>query len=247
MKLRFFTLLAAACFSAGLAGDAYGQNDLLGDLNCDGLINGAEIPFLIEALQTGSNDPAADYNQDGVVNFSDITPFTNLTEFELGDGNFDGTVSFADIPSFQAALQTYNRQHDFDGDGDVDGIDSNRFLMALAGTAPLSIIGDLNGDDLVNSADIGPFIAELQSGGSNTFADINQDGVVNFSDIGPFTDLLQLPLGDGNGDGIVNGVDISMFINTLSAGVYNRRFDMNGDGIVSFLDISGLSEVAAKY
>ena len=56
---------------------------------------------------------------------------------------------------------------------------------------PQVILGDVNGDLVVNFLDIGPFIQVLLS---NTFmeaADIDQNGVVNFLDIGPFITILQ--------------------------------------------------------
>ena len=52
------------------------------------------------------------------------------------------------------------------------------------------IIGDVNGDGLVNFFDLSPFITLLQTGGFQCEADINQDGVVNFFDISPFIAVL---------------------------------------------------------
>ncbi|MEC8320753.1 MAG: hypothetical protein VX012_05040, partial [Planctomycetota bacterium] len=44
--------------------------DLLGDLNGDCQINGADLGGLLAAW--GSDDPAADINDDGVVNGGDL-------------------------------------------------------------------------------------------------------------------------------------------------------------------------------
>lgn len=52
------------------------------------------------------------------------------------------------------------------------------------------LLGDVNGDGVVNLLDIAPFVNLISSGGFLPAADINGDGVVNLLDIGPFVDLL---------------------------------------------------------
>ena len=52
------------------------------------------------------------------------------------------------------------------------------------------ILGDVNGDGLVNLLDVEPFVDLISSGGFNAAADINMDGVVNLLDVGPFIELL---------------------------------------------------------
>ena len=52
------------------------------------------------------------------------------------------------------------------------------------------ILGDLNGDGLVNLLDVAPFVAAISSGTYIPEADINQDGQVNLLDVDPFIDLL---------------------------------------------------------
>ena len=56
----------------------------------------------------------------------------------------------------------------------------------------LTIVGDVNGDQVVNFLDISPFIALLSSGDFQDEADINQDESVNFLDISPFIILLTM-------------------------------------------------------
>ena len=48
---------------------------LLGDLNLDGVITGADIQPFIWVLLTGNFQPEADMNQDGVITGADIQPF----------------------------------------------------------------------------------------------------------------------------------------------------------------------------
>ena len=71
-------------------------------------------------LISGVFDPLADLNQDGFVNFSDIGPIQDLCDLSLGDGNGDGEVNSFDINGFLDALNSYDRQYDFNGDGVVD-------------------------------------------------------------------------------------------------------------------------------
>ena len=52
------------------------------------------------------------------------------------------------------------------------------------------LLGDVNGDGIVNLLDIAPFVNLISSGGFLPAADINGDGSVNLLDIGPFVDLL---------------------------------------------------------
>ena len=52
------------------------------------------------------------------------------------------------------------------------------------------LLGDINGDGVVNFLDITPFIALITTGEDQAEADINGDGNVNFLDITPFIALL---------------------------------------------------------
>ena len=55
-----------------------------------------------------------------------------------------------------------------------------------------TIVGDVNGDQLVNFLDIAPFIAILSGGDPQDEADIDRNGTVNFLDISPFIMLLTM-------------------------------------------------------
>ena len=52
------------------------------------------------------------------------------------------------------------------------------------------LLGDVNGDGLVNLLDVSPFVAAIVNGSFIAEADINGDGVVNLLDVAPFVDLL---------------------------------------------------------
>ena len=63
-------------------------------------------------------------------------------------------------------------------------------IGAVEFTTPAFVLGDVNGDGVVDFSDIPSFIAVLQEGNFLDAADINGDGVVDFSDISFFIDLL---------------------------------------------------------
>ncbi len=71
--------------------------------------------------------------------------------------------------------------------------DSEDFTMVFSNVECLS--GDVNGDGLVNSFDIDPFVLVLTDPAAGTAeqrcaADANRDGVINVFDIDPFVELL---------------------------------------------------------
>ena len=58
---------------------------------------------------------------------------------------------------------------------------------------PPTLLGDINLDDVVDFADVPPFIAIVSAGGFQPEADINLDGEVGFADISPFIAILSGP------------------------------------------------------
>ena len=67
--------------------------------------------------------------------------------------------------------------------------DNNGNVMVFDLTVPI-LLGDINGDGVVNLLDVSPFIDVINSGVFNANADMNQDGVVNLLDVSPFVDAL---------------------------------------------------------
>lgn len=55
---------------------------------------------------------------------------------------------------------------------------------------PLVVVGDVDGNGLINLLDVAPFVAVLSSGVYQDEADINRDGAVNLLDVNPFVSLL---------------------------------------------------------
>ena len=59
-----------------------------------------------------------------------------------------------------------------------------------ATVGPTFVLGDVNGDGIVNFLDISPFIGVLTAGDFQNEADINRDSSVSFLDISPFIGVL---------------------------------------------------------
>ena len=51
---------------------------ILGDINCDGVINLLDVVPFVEILSTGTSNAKADINQDSVVDLLDVDPFVQL-------------------------------------------------------------------------------------------------------------------------------------------------------------------------
>lgn len=56
----------------------FGEKVLLGDVNCDGVINLLDVSPFVELISSGGFSDKADINLDGEVNLQDIGPFIDL-------------------------------------------------------------------------------------------------------------------------------------------------------------------------
>lgn len=119
----------------------------------------------------------ADFNGDGHVNGDDLDAFDAIVATRDGgprdaDQTVNGEVR---VPSFAAGFSVF----DLDGDGLINSLDRVKLL-------PPPMIGDANGDCVVNFADLTMILTNwgtVVPGGSPPAGDANADGVVNFSDI----------------------------------------------------------------
>ena len=62
--------------------------------------------------------------------------------------------------------------------------------LVVSYTDPNFLLGDVNGDGVVNLLDVAPFVDILVGGGFACEADLNQDGLIDLLDVAPFIDLL---------------------------------------------------------
>ncbi len=79
-RLTFISTSASGTASGGILLDAInvGQMVLVGDVNCDGVINLLDVAPFVELLSAGGFSKKADINQDGVLNLLDVGPFVAL-------------------------------------------------------------------------------------------------------------------------------------------------------------------------
>jgi hypothetical protein len=133
------------------------------------------------------------------------------------------------------------------------------FICAAPALAQLcEIPGDTNCDEVVNCADVDPFVLALTDPDEYelqfpdcpiTNADVNGDGYITFADIDPFTAMLELrPIkGDMNCDGCITFADIDPFVLALTDPcLYKQTYpgcpitngDINGDGNIDSFDIN---------
>ena len=55
-----------------------GEEVLVGDVNCDGVINLLDVAPFKDLINSGGFDPKADTNGDGSINLLDVSPFIEL-------------------------------------------------------------------------------------------------------------------------------------------------------------------------
>ena len=75
-------------------------------------------------------------------------------------------------------------------DGTTSGADSVVMDDFIFGEPIPVVLGDVNGDGVVNLLDVAPFVDQIVWNAFDIAADINQDGVVDLLDVEPFIDLL---------------------------------------------------------
>lgn len=101
------------------------------------------------------------------------------------------------------------------------------------------VVGDLNGDKLVDNDDIELLYDAVEQQIMASHFDINEDGEVNFDDAGYLvTHLLGTQFGDTNLDGDVDFSDFITFANNFDRPGHWQDGDFDGSGTVAFADFN---------
>ncbi len=120
--------------------------------------------------------------------FNLLNPETTSAQFSIPWFTIDGGGGTSSGGGF--TLQGTIGQHDAGATMTGGSFSFTGGYWAGAGNDGGIILGDVNGDGVVNLLDVAPFVNAVTTGTFIPEADINGDGVVNLLDIAPFVDLL---------------------------------------------------------
>jgi hypothetical protein len=221
-------------------GATFGRR-LLGDVNGDNIVN---IEDVSEVLAAFGRNGAADMNGDGVVGNFEVRVVNarfGMTAGQQIPGDVDGNfiVDDYDVRLIRAAGGTTLAQFDVDGNGKVDGRDSEIASDNFATIAGDALVADVNGDWVVNDSDLG--LVDATWGSEYAQADLNGNGLVGSGDLSMLLGAWgnthgQALLGDVDGNCKVNSADLELI--RTAWGVDFAPADLNADGNVNIRDLS---------
>ena len=142
-------------------------------------------PDWFRAIITGFDQPMAQGNPTGSVTFY-------LADFRFTDNSLDFIVDsweLVDLTDLNAA-RSIGITFESSDVGDFGINTPTYFVMDELALIPDVMVGDVNGDGVIDLLDIGPFVQLLTDGEFQIEADINQDGIVDLLDVGPFVEML---------------------------------------------------------
>ena len=243
MSHSFLSALALGTLGLAIAQSAAAAPDfpLFGDLNDDCIVDKSDIYQVYNDL--GETSGETDINNDGIVDVYDYylvygSQTTTCGRRLMGDVNGSGVVDNGDLLSVLSAFGSngYNA-NDINADMTVDQVDVDMIIAQMGATLGRRVLGDVNGDYIVNTLDI---LEALSQYGTDTgSADIDQNGSVGSFDIKAIrtqmgeTACSQLA-GDANGDKVVNVYDL--IVTYVAIGSTQTQFDCNKDGAVTTAD-----------
>ncbi|MFK7784225.1 MAG: GC-type dockerin domain-anchored protein [Crocinitomicaceae bacterium] len=139
--------------------------------------------------------------------------------------------------------------------GVVDQADVTTFqglFGASCATIPTDCPADYNGDGIITSADLTPFLADYALGPNCVQCDLNGDGNVNQNDVTLFQGLFGTScnnptpptcVGDYDGDGVITSSDLTLFLADYALGQNCVQCDINGDGIINNNDANAFKAI----
>ena len=245
MLLIRTTAAVTVAFALSQTAQANPDYPLFGDINGDCIVDKYDIKQIyLQASGAKVRLPYdTDLNNDGITDAFDhylAIGASNSTcgRRLIGDVNGDGIVNTGDTLDVLGGYGTggYNAL-DINGDLSVDDIDLDMVHAQLGHTMGRRVLGDVNGDYIVNNSDVLETLTLI--GNATNAADLNRDGVVNSLDLNALqtqsgeTACSQLA-GDTNGDKKVDVYDLITVYVAIGSSL--TQFDCNQDGVVSELD-----------
>jgi hypothetical protein len=125
---------------------------------------------------------------------------------------------------------------------------NSSFTWLSAGASPGStefvadLMGDLNGDQLVNARDVDSLLDAVTSANNLSHYDFDANGEVDSSDVAVFLASIGSLMGDANLDGVVNAADLNLVgINWRASHCASwSGGDFSGDGAVTAVDLNAI-------
>jgi hypothetical protein len=164
-------LVDPAAYAAG-----YNCDIIRGDMNDDGLVNVGDLGLFLDALLWSCGALKGDVNCDRVVDGLDIRLFVMVAlgqdlipeHFEAADLDNNGVIDTGDLLLFIDMLVPSSGilNGDVNGDGVVDGLDIQFFVMVAIGQdldPDHGRAADFDGNGIVDEADVYPFILALMN------------------------------------------------------------------------------------
>ena len=151
-----------------------------------------QAPILNEFGRSNLRGTVAYARQGGVVNSATSQFFFNIQDNVGLDTVDEGFTVFGEVVSGMVLVDAINNApiENFGGAFGEVPFPGELIVIESVTVSPTFVLGDVNGDGIVNFLDISPFIGVLTAGDFQNEADINRDSSVSFLDISPFIGVL---------------------------------------------------------